>query len=267
MLFLELINKYEFEDLVEINNKYHILDKKNAEVLFNNVKNFLNTTEKQPTTEITHLFVSINEDMSFDEEIYETTLEEDDKSYYFHVTGYTNTSDMEHYAIDFEEWYNYKNLIIDDICLDTVGEKKCLLAILYEMSWFGVENTQVEEGIKQKCEELDEAFEYIKNGGKTYSLSEILEDIDEGPLYEEEKESYNNFLRISHLIDSGNRLCEESLKIGCTKANEYWNYSLNTEEKIFIRRLVKNGVWGFNLLKACQRKFSDKDLVFKSKNN
>jgi hypothetical protein len=107
------------------------------------------------------------------------TLFSDESEDYYNVCG-TYLNDNETYGLEFENWDEWLGWDVLQESLDVFGELNCLCHILYEMTFNGYsqEDIQLEhDALKQSCDEIDKA---IKSGdiGKFHTIEELFNELD-----------------------------------------------------------------------------------------
>ena len=124
----------------------------------------------------------------------------------FDVSMY-NMSDDTIYSIMLTPWEEILGLQVANYCLNRYGAAKLAAELLFDITFFGYNNDEVNEQQVKVKEELAEAVENLseEHGIPFDEFMKQLEEetgveIKNEPMSEEEKEKFNKYLKLNHEI-------------------------------------------------------------------
>lgn len=149
--------------------------------------------------------------------------------------------------------------------LEVYGNMLCLLAIIDELSFMGIDDACRNEEIEKINQELEETMEtFCENSDSFISYSDLKKDIIEKSggeeiFYEDLYHPYGKEV-YNERLDQG-EVFIALIKCGLTLENQsYTRFDFTKEECLIIREFLKEGKMGFDLLLAVSNKFPNRNI-------
>lgn len=255
MTVKELFNSVSLEELEKAcDNETYGIGKKYKKVMlyaYNNIKNIIPV--KDIEKEVSHILVSLSMDDCADDE----DLKNQDDLFYLSMTGFNPDKPFTNYGMEFTAWEKILAYEVWDNSIKAFGKANCLVAIIYEMTFFGcdqeshVENTENEmkilneraEDAKEHPEKLISADEFFASIGYVDTRTE--EDI------KREHAISDDIMKINIIHTIG------LLGYDYFSNGEKYNTYMNKNDVLKVKELVLDNVKGYDLLNKCKELFPD----------
>ena len=215
MILKDLLDEVEFEDVfVELKKLYY--DDESEEELLDIYDNYEKTfnalRNKQPSFDGENFIIKIDKTFEWGHDDKNNYVETEE--FYWNVHG-INRDTNQSYGIEFSSWDKWLGWDVDRSQVKNIGENIYVAHILWEMTYMGFEEDEIQEivsGLKSMVDEakdsLSEPFEFRDETDEIFGENDLDDDSildgdfnDEGNWIEMNEDAKRDFLKFKSIND------------------------------------------------------------------